>query len=248
MISFIGNKVALVTGGGTGIGRAVALELSKLGFSIAINYHRSQKEAESVVEAIRLSGGLAIAIRANVGHSLEVQRMFRDIMESFGRLDVLVCNAGTTEFIDYNELERLTDSVWHEIIQTNIMGSFYCFRDCIEELKKNTGSVVFVTSVAGITGMGSSIPYAMSKGALNTMTKSLARTFGPEVRVNAVAPGPVMTRWLEGHQERIHAYLNQAPLAKACTAEDVAEAVVYLAVKTKLTTGQILVVDGGRTM
>ena len=96
--------------------------------------------------------------------------------------------------------------------------------------------------------MGSSIPYAVSKGALNSMTKSLARTFGPDVRVNAVAPGPITTRWLEGHEDRIADYLKQAPLAKACSPEDVAEVVVYLVAQTKMTTGQILVVDGGRTM
>lgn len=96
--------------------------------------------------------------------------------------------------------------------------------------------------------MGSSIPYAVSKGALNTLTKALARTFGPEVRVNAVAPGPVLTRWLEGHEERIKDYLKQAPLAKACTADDVAAAVLYLGCQSKMTTGQVLVVDGGRTM
>jgi 3-oxoacyl-[acyl-carrier protein] reductase len=115
-------------------------------------------------------------------------------------------------------------------------------------LIQSKGSIVLVTSVAGITGLGSSIPYSVSKGALNTLTKSLAKTFGPSVRVNAVAPGPVLTRWLEGHEERVSDYLKQTPLGKACSADDVADTIVYLAIETNLTTGQILVVDGGRTM
>jgi 3-oxoacyl-[acyl-carrier protein] reductase len=248
MVPSIEKKVALVTGGGTGVGKAVCLALAQLDYSIAVNYSRSEVDAQSVCSTIRKSGGKAIPVRCDVGKSSDVQHMVNTVLEVFGRVDCLVCNAGTTHFVDYVDLNKLSDDVWEDIFQTNIMGSFYCFRECIGELKKNKGSVVFVTSVAGITGMGSSIPYAVSKGALNSMTKSLARTFGPDVRVNAVAPGPITTRWLEGHEDRIAEYLKQAPLAKACSPEDVAEVVVYLVAQTKMTTGQILVVDGGRTM
>jgi 3-oxoacyl-[acyl-carrier protein] reductase len=114
-------------------------------------------------------------------------------------------------------------------------------------LKAAKGNVVNVTSVAGLTGMGSSIPYAASKAALNCMTQSLARAFGPEVRVNAVAPGPILTRWLEGREAHIQKFLDQAPLGRAATPDDIADTVVYLATGTTLTTGQVLVVDGGRT-
>lgn len=248
MADSLEGKVALVTGGGTGIGKAVSLALAGRGYSIAVNYSKSALEAEEVAASIRTSGGKALAIRANVGEVDEVRAMLAQVMDAFGRLDCLVCNAGTTHFVDYPDLDKLTDAVWRDIFQTNVMGTFFCIRESVGEIRKNYGAIVLVTSVAGITGMGSSIPYAVSKGALNTMTKALARTFGPAVRVNAVAPGPVLTRWLSGHQERVKDYLAQAPLGKACTPEDVGDAVVYLAVQTKLTTGQILVVDGGRTM
>jgi 3-oxoacyl-[acyl-carrier protein] reductase len=115
-------------------------------------------------------------------------------------------------------------------------------------LKASKGSIVNVSSVAGLSGSGSSIPYCASKAALNCMTQSLARAFGPEVRVNAVAPGPILTRWLEGREAQVAKYLEQAPLGRAASPEDIADAVVYLATGTALTTGQVLVVDGGRTM
>jgi len=241
------DKVALITGGGTGVGRSVCLGLARMGYSIVVNYSRSEKEANSTVNEIREMGIRAEAICANIAIEFEVIELVRKVLELFGRIDILICNAGTTHFIEYTDLNSLTNLVWNDIFQTNIIGSFYCFRECIEELKRNHGSVVFVTSVSGITGMGSSIPYALSKGALNTLTKSLAKTYGPHVRINAVAPGPIKTRWLEGHLERITEYLKHCPLGEACSAEDVSEAIIYLAIQTKMTTGQILVVDGGRT-
>ena len=130
----------------------------------------------------------------------------------------------------------------------NLKGAFYCSRAAMPYLRARQGSIVNVSSVAGQSGQGSSIPYCASKGAMNTLTKSLAKAFGPDVRVNAVAPGPILTRWLEGREEQIEKFLEQAPLGKAATPEDIADAVVFLAVGTALTTGQILVVDGGRTM
>ena len=115
-------------------------------------------------------------------------------------------------------------------------------------MAERNGSIVNVSSVAGLSGQGSSVPYCASKGALNTLTKSLARAFGPAVRVNAVAPGPILTRWLAGREAHVAKYLEQAPLGRAADPDDVADAVVYLACGTTLTTGQVLVVDGGRTM
>ncbi|MFM7112085.1 MAG: SDR family NAD(P)-dependent oxidoreductase [Planctomycetota bacterium] len=242
------SPVAIVTGGGTGIGKSVSLGLAKLGYRVAINFNRSELDAQATSMEVSALGGLATCIKADVGNQREVEWMVQQVMDQWGRIDFLVCNAGTTHFVDYSAIEELSDRVWNDIFQTNLMGSFYCARRCLPELKKTSGNIVFISSVAGITGMGSSIPYAVSKGALNTLTKALARTFGPEVRVNAVAPGPVLTRWLEGHEERIRDYLKQAPLGKACTADDVAAAVLYLGMQTNMTTGQVLVVDGGRTM
>src|SRR5262249_30156389 len=146
------------------------------------------------------------------------------------------------------DLDALTDAVWDEILQVNLKGAFYCIRAAMPHLKAAKGNVVNVTSIAGLTGQGSSIPYAASKAALNCMTQSLARAFGPEVRVNAVAPGPVNPRWRAARQDMVAKYLQSTPLRRAAEPDDIADTVVYLATGTTLTTGQVLVVDGGMTM
>jgi 3-oxoacyl-[acyl-carrier protein] reductase len=177
-----------------------------------------------------------------------VRAMVAQCREKLGGLDVLVNNAATTHFIDHTDLEAATDEVWDEILSVNLKGTFYCCRAALPLLKERNGCIVNVTSVAGFNGTGSSIPYAASKAALNCMTKSLARAFGPQVRVNAVAPGPVTTRWLAGRQDLIDRYVQQAPLGRAASPEDIAEAVEFLALSASLMTGQVLVVDGGRTV
>ena len=142
----------------------------------------------------------------------------------------------------------MTDEVWDSILRLNVKGVFSACRAAMPMLKDRRGSIVNVASVAGISGSGSSIPYAASKGAVITLTKSLARAFAPEVRVNAVAPGPVQTRWLADHQDMVDAALAQTPLKRAASPDEIAEGIVYLADRATLTTGQILVIDGGRTM
>jgi len=142
----------------------------------------------------------------------------------------------------------VTDQVWDEIFQVNLKGAFYACRAAMPLLKERRGCIVNVSSVAGLQGHGSSIPYAASKAALNCMTQSLARAFGPMVRVNAVAPGPIRTRWLAGREELIDRYLALTPLGRAAEPDDIAEAVEFLALGAGLVTGQVLVVDGGRTM
>jgi len=174
--------------------------------------------------------------------------MVTRVHREFGGLDVLVNNAGMTHFIAHTDLDAATDAVWDEIFQVNLRGAFYCTRAAMPLLRERRGNVVNVSSVAGLTGQGSSIPYAASKAAMNCMTQSLARAFGPEVRVNAVAPGPILTRWLAGREAAVEKYLEQAPLHRAADPDDVADSVIYLATGTSLTTGQVIVVDGGRTM
>jgi 3-oxoacyl-[acyl-carrier protein] reductase len=159
-----------------------------------------------------------------------------------------VNNAGTTRFIEHTQLESLTDEVWDEILGVNLKGTFYCCRAALPALQERGGAIVNVTSVAGLQGNGSSIPYAASKAALNCMTKSLARAFAPQVRVNAVAPGPVLTRWLADHMDQVEKYVQVTPMRRAATPDDIADAVVFLALGTTLVTGQVMVVDGGRTV
>ena len=241
-------KVALVTGSATGIGRAVAVCFARRGFAVGVNYSRSHDEAKETLALVRRHGVPGELFPCNVGDDRGVRAMVAQCREKFGGLDVLVNNAATTHFIDHTDLEAVTDEVWDEILGVNLKGTFYCCRAALPLLKERNGCIVNVTSVAGLNGTGSSIPYAASKAALNCMTKSLARAFGPQVRVNAVAPGPVTTRWLAGREDLIDRYVQQAPLGRAASPEDIAEAVEFLALSASLVTGQVLVVDGGRTV
>jgi 3-oxoacyl-[acyl-carrier protein] reductase len=241
-------KVALVTGSATGAGRASAVRFAKLGYAVAVNYSKSEADARETESLVRSCGVPAILCKATVADDTQVKAMVERVRKELGGLDVLVNNAGMTHFIAHTELEALSDAIWDEIFQVNLKGAFYCTRAAMPLLKERKGNVVNVTSVAGLTGLGSSIPYAASKAALNCMTQSLARAFGPDVRVNAVAPGPILTRWLKGREAQVEKYLEQAPLQRAADPDDVADTVIYLATGTTLTTGQVLVVDGGRTM
>jgi 3-oxoacyl-[acyl-carrier protein] reductase len=174
--------------------------------------------------------------------------MVAQVRDQLGGLDVLVNNAGTTHFIDHADLEAVTEQVWDDIFSVNVRGAFQCVRAAAPLLKERNGSVVNVTSVAGLQGQGSSIPYAASKAALNAMTKSLARALAPHVRVNAVAPGPIKTRWLAGREEMVRQSLKLTPLGRAAEPDDIADVVAFLALGQTLMTGQVVVVDGGRTM
>ena len=242
------RKVALVTGSATGVGRACAVRFAKLGFAVVVNYSKSEAEARETVKLVEAEGVPALLFKATVADDSLVKEMVTRTAEKFGRIDVLVNNAGMTHFVAHTELDAVTDAVWDEIFQVNLKGAFYCIRAATPYLKAAKGNVVNVSSVAGLTGQGSSIPYCASKAAMNCMTQSLARAFGPDVRVNAVAPGPINTRWLAGREAQVAKFLEQAPLARAADPDDIADAVVYLATGTTLTTGQVLVVDGGRTM
>src|SRR5947209_19674428 len=242
------RKVALVTGSATGIGRAVAVRCARRGLAVAVNYSRSETDALQTLEAVRGCGVPSILCKASVADDAAVRAMVRRCGEELGGLDVLVNNAATTHFIDHTNLEALTDEVWDEILNVNLKGAFYACRAALPVLKERQGTIVNVTSVAGLQGVGSSIPYAASKAALNCLTKSLARAFAPEVCVNAVAPGPVLTRWLADHQDHVERSLKMTPMRRAATPDDIADAVVFLALDNTLITGQVLIVDGGRTL
>jgi 3-oxoacyl-[acyl-carrier protein] reductase len=242
------HKVAVVTGSATGIGRAVALRLAGQGFGIAVNYSRSQAEAEETLAEVRKYGVRGLLCQANVGREAEVKAMFEQVGGELGGVDVLVNNAGTTRFIDHKDLDSLTEAVWDEILDVNVKGTYFCSRAAIPLMQPRGGAIVNVTSVAGLSGVGSSIAYAASKGAINTMTKSFARAFAPAIRVNAVAPGPVLTRWLAPHMDHVQKQMHLTPMLRAATPADIADTIVFLCTGTTLMTGQVVVVDGGRTM
>jgi 3-oxoacyl-[acyl-carrier protein] reductase len=242
------QKVALVTGAATGIGRAVAVRLAQEGYAVAINYSRSEVEAGETLAEVKRYSVPAILCRCTVADDAAVRAMVERCREELGGLDVLINNAGTTRFIEHSDLEAVTDAVWDEILGVNLKGTFYCCRAALPALSERSGAIVNITSVAGLLGHGSSIPYSASKAALNCLTKSLARAFAPRVRVNAVAPGPVLTRWLADHMDQVARALEATPLQRAATPEDIADVAVFLARGTSLMTGQVVVVDGGRTM
>jgi 3-oxoacyl-[acyl-carrier protein] reductase len=239
------QKVALVTGSATGVGRACAVRFAQLGFAVGVNYSKSEDDARETVRLVEAAGAPALLCRATVADEGQVRQMVARTVETFGRLDVLVNNAGMTHFVAHTDLDALTDAVWDEIFQVNLKGAFYASRAATPLLRERKGSIVNVSSVAGLQGHGSSIPYSASKAAMNSLTKSLARAFAPDVRVNAVAPGPIQTRWLVGREEQVDRAIAQTPLKRAATPDDIADVIEFLALGTALVTGQVVVADGG---
>ncbi len=250
-MSAVERKVALVTGSATGIGRACAIRFAKLGFDVVVNYSRSEAEARETLASVEAEGVKGLLIQCNIGDDAAVRKMMATIEKELGGLDVLVNNAAMTHFISHPDLEAMTEEKWDQILQVNLKGTFFCIRAAVPLLKKRKGAnIVSVSSVAGINGDGSCIAYAASKGAVNTLTHSLARALAPDLRVNAVCPGPVDSRWLRAvmSEEVLYKRTASYPLKRPAQPEDIADAVLYLATGTTLTTGQCLVVDGGRTM
>ena len=242
------ERVALVTGSATGIGRAVAWRFADRGYAVTINYSKSRAEAEETADGVRQRGAKALVYAADIADDTAVRAMVERTTEEFGALDVLVNNAGTTYFVPYVDLEGLTTQIWDDILDVNLKGTFFACRAAMPHLKARKGNIVNIASVAGVMGSGSSIAYAASKGAVITLTKSLAKAFAPEVRVNAVAPGPVQTRWLADHQDMVEEAMKLTPLKRAATPDDIADVTLFLADETTLITGQVLVADGGRTI
>lgn len=239
------GKTALITGGGTGIGRAIALVLARQGVNIAINYSRSEEDARKTQEEVKEFQVECQIYQANVAKDSEVRAMVSQVIADFGRLDILVNNAGTTRFVDHADLEGLKDEYWDEIMGVNVKGLFNICRAAADELRKQKGCIVNIASIAGLTGLGSSIAYAASKAAAISVTKSLARVLAPEVRVNAIAPGIVQTRWVEGHDDHIERLAAGTPLKRIAGPEDVAEVAYSLIAHAGFVTGQTIVVDGG---
>jgi 3-oxoacyl-[acyl-carrier protein] reductase len=242
------GKVALVTGGGTGIGRATSLLFAREGADVAVNYSRSRSEAEEAVSEIKKLGRKGLAVCADVSDETAVKSMVSKVATALGRLDILMNNAGYTKFVPMADLEGLIGDAWDRVFDVNVKGTFYCCRAAIPWMRQNGGGqIINVSSIAAITGYGSSIAYSASKAAIICMTKSMAAALAPDIRVNAVAPGVVATRWTAGWEEFTEKHRQATPLKRVATPDDIAAAVFGLVI-SDFVTGQTLVVDGGRTL
>jgi 3-oxoacyl-[acyl-carrier protein] reductase len=247
------GKTAIVTGSATGIGAAIAIGLAARGANVAINFSKSETEAKATGEAASLQGANVRLVRGNVASDEDCRRIAAEALEAFGRIDILVNNAGTTKFAAHDDLDALSAEDFSQIYAVNVIGPFQMIRACAPALKKSgAGSVVNISSVAGTSGLGSSVAYAASKGALNTMTLSLARALAPEIRVNAICPGYVETRWFSdrfGAERTALISKDQAasvPLRHAGQPDDIADAAIFLCGSaSRHITGEMLQVDGG---
>jgi 3-oxoacyl-[acyl-carrier protein] reductase len=244
------RRCVLVTGSGTGVGAAAALAFARRGYDVLVNYSRSEAEARAVESACREAGADALVAQGDVSEDAACRRLVQAAVDRWGRLDVLVNNAGITTFAGA-DWEKLDAMAFQRIFAVNLVGPFQMIRAAAPHLKAARGAVVNVSSIAGALGIGSSVPYVASKGALNSMTLHLARALAPEVRVNAVCPGLITTRWFprgigeEAYQKLKGSYEAGTPLGTACTPEDVAEAILWLADGARTVTGELLLLDSG---
>lgn len=246
------RKKALVTGGASGIGLAAVAMLAKAGAEVAMNHLPDDPMAAKALAKLRREGHEIVSAPGSVASAGVAEAMVDKAVTELGGLDYLINNAGTpatTEPIPPSELDRMDDAFWEKILQTNLLGAFRCAKAAAPALKASKGAIVGTASIAGIGTQGSSIAYAASKAALVSMTRSLARGLGPEVRVNAVAPGHVDTNWTAGWPaERRRESEVKAVLKRHCKPEDIAEVMLFLLAGGGMITGQTIVVDGGLTL
>lgn len=249
----LAGRVGLVTGGATGIGRATVVRLARAGVGgVVINYRSAKEDAEQLASEVRRIGPKALCVRADVKNDGQVRGMVQQVREQFGRLDVLVNNAGITHWVPISDLEGLTDAVWDDILDVNVKGAFRCTRAAAPLLSEAEGMVVNVSSISGIIAPAtmSSLAYGTAKAALIYLTRSLAVALAPKVRVNAVAPAFTDTKWMREHyggeyDETVAKAAASFPLQRIATPDDVAAAIVGLVTGGDFITGQTLIVDGG---
>ena len=246
------NKVAIITGGSRGVGAATARLLASKGWNITITCTSSMDDAENVVKECEKLGVEAIAITADVSEDNSCVQTAQETIEKWGRIDALVNNAGTTKFVfNHADLDGLDAEDFLHIYKVNVVGPFQMVRACKEMLLNSENpSVVNISSIAGIKGLGSSLAYASSKGALNTMTKSMARNLGP-IRVNAICPGFIQGDWLRNgmgddlYNAALENLTNNTPLKLTVTPEQVAEGICSFIDINTVVTGETMLMDGG---
>ena len=233
------RPVALVTGSSSGIGAEVARRLAAEDYAVVVTSRSSVAEGEQIAQDI---GGTYL--QADLSDEVRARGLIAAVLDRLGRLDVLVNNAGTTEVIEHSDLAAATPEVWRRLYEVNVIAPFVLVTAAEQALREANGCVVNVSSIAGIRPIGSSIPYATSKAALNHQTRFLAKVLGPQIRVNAVAPGLIDTPWTQDWDEMRTLVQESAPLRRTGTPADVAEVVLGL-VRSSYVTGQIVAIDGG---
>ncbi len=244
------KRSALVTGAASGIGRAAALALARAGYDVAINYSKSEKEARAVAEEVGRSGVRALLCRCDVADEAGVRAMLKTVGDQFGRLDVLINNAGTTAAWKPRDLESLSLEDWDRVFAVNVRGLFQVTRAAVPLLRASSGCIVNTASIVALRPGPQPLPYAASKAAVVNLTKTLAYNLGPEIRVNAVAPGWMEGDWMQRmlkdkYEEFMERRAKQTPLKRCVTAEDVAETMMSLVQSNRFVTGEVIVIDGG---
>ena len=249
------ERVAIITGASSGIGAAAAKMMAERGVRVTVNYAGNTAGAEAVIQACQAAGSEALLIQGDVSDDATCRSIVQQTVDKWGRLDVLVNNAGTTKSADQKNLDALNADDFHRIYGVNTVGTYQMVRAAAPHLKASgEGSVVNTSSIAGITGLGSSMAYAASKAAINTMTYSLARSLAPEVRVNAICPGFVDSEWwAKQHDEATIEKLRKGAaastlLGRGASSEEVAEVLVFYALGARSVTGQLIVVDNGTSI
>ncbi len=246
------TQAALVTGGATGIGRAAVLALARAGYDVAVNYASSEAAARETAAAAEAAGAKTLLVKCDVSDEAGVRAMVKKLKEAFGRLDVLVNNAGTTASWKPRELETLSLEEWDRVFAVNVRGLFQVTRACVPLLKDAKGCIVNTASIVGLRPGPQPLPYAASKAAVVNLTKTLAWNLGPDIRVNAVAPGWMEGDWMkrmlkDKYGELMGKRAKATPLKRVVTAEDVAETMMTLVRSNRFVTGEVIVIDGGFT-
>jgi 3-oxoacyl-[acyl-carrier protein] reductase len=239
------GRVALVTGGGTGLGQAISLELADEGAAVAVNYASSRAAAEETAAQIKADNGEAVAVQADVSDPEAVTRMLQEVQRALGPVDVLVANAGITEYVPFPDLESLSAGLWERILRVNVIGAFLCAQAVAPGMQeRGFGRIVAVSSNAAFIASGSSIPYVVSKAALVSLTQCLARALEPAVQVNAVAPGWMLTPWVDKFLPSEVGERIRSGAVPTVEPEDVARLVAHVASNGSIT-GQAVAVDRG---
>ena len=246
------RKAALVTGAATGIGRSALLALARAGYDVALNYSSSEAAARETAADAEKLGARTLLVRCDVSDEAGVRAMLRKVEEAFGRLDVLINGGGITAPWKPKDLETLSLEDWDRVFAVNVRGLFQVTRASIKLLKASRGCVVNTASIVGLRPGPQPLPYAASKAAVVNLTKTLAWNLGPDIRVNAVAPGWMEGDWMrrmlkDKYDELMGKRAKATPLKRVVTADDVAETMMSLVEANRFVTGEVIVIDGGFT-